>query len=402
MARILTVGAAIERAIQAATAAAASAGTSTTKAAESAASAVTSANGAANAAAQAAQAALAKADAEATAAAIRIELARGPGNVHSNYIPVDAPNIPSSTNFFTLTKVGDNVILYGGVINNNTDSSYTVFLNKLGANLSWVGGASYSGKERSQHAAAPIRMQEGSITKHRLFICGGINYNQPLATCFIIDPVANGSYILDVVNLPATRYAHTASPLVNGNVLVCGGYVGGPTSNNCIVYDFAANLWTVTQPLPLALQSHAAVTLPDGRVFVCGGKTGSNTASNRAFIYDPSISSGQMWAEVAPMPGVVPTGYEGLGDAGARYFHTATSLPNGDVLVTGGYFAYGFSECLIYSPFYNTWRTNASLPRMIYAHAAASLGDGRVIVCGGQDFQSSVTSAAYTMNPTIL
>jgi hypothetical protein len=63
---------------------------------------------------------------------------------------------------------------------------------------------------------------------------------------------------------------------------------------------------------------HRASLLPDGRVLIAGGIT--NVVTYTAEIYDPATKS------------FAPTGRM----ANARFGHTATTFPNGNVLLFGG------------------------------------------------------------------
>ncbi|MDD5656243.1 MAG: kelch repeat-containing protein, partial [Elusimicrobia bacterium] len=71
----------------------------------------------------------------------------------------------------------------------------------------------------------------------------------------------------------------------------------------------------------------------------------------------------------------------------ARASHTATLLPNGEVLVAGGFSAAGTAllTAEIYSPAYNCWRPTFSLGETRGNHTATLLKDGSVLICGGTD-----------------
>jgi hypothetical protein len=68
----------------------------------------------------------------------------------------------------------------------------------------------------------------------------------------------------------------------------------------------------------------------------------------------------------------------------ARQDHTATLLPNGNVLVTVGNSTLGSTE--IYDPVANTWSAGSSLSVGRATHAATLLHDGTVLVEGGEGF----------------
>ena len=69
----------------------------------------------------------------------------------------------------------------------------------------------------------------------------------------------------------------------------------------------------------------------------------------------------------------------------ARDVHTATLLPNGKVLVAGG-FDDGFqalSSAELYDPATGTWTATGSLGTARYRHTATLLPSGKVLVAGG-------------------
>ena len=69
----------------------------------------------------------------------------------------------------------------------------------------------------------------------------------------------------------------------------------------------------------------------------------------------------------------------------SRYGHTATLLPNGQVLVAGGgnsYIPHNTAE--LYDPDTGIWRLTGSLSRRVY-HSATLLQNGQVLVVGGTD-----------------
>src|SRR5713101_7903144 len=80
------------------------------------------------------------------------------------------------------------------------------------------------------------------------------------------------------------RYGHTATPLLDGRVLVAGGYSSGVLSST-EVYDPAIGEWANTGDITVARDSHTATPLLDGRVLVAGGYSSGVLSS--AELYDP-------------------------------------------------------------------------------------------------------------------
>ncbi len=125
---------------------------------------------------------------------------------------------------------------------------------------------------------------------------------------------------------PCRRALHAAVQLKNGKIMLIGGInASGPLTSSAL-YDPVANTWdcAIVTALPLPLRSHTATLLFDGRVLVTGGNDGGGEA-NRSYIYDPGAGAGGSWTETDPTPLLEP-----------RLDHTATLLPNGNVMISGG------------------------------------------------------------------
>ncbi len=67
------------------------------------------------------------------------------------------------------------------------------------------------------------------------------------------------------------------------------------------------------------------------------------------------------------------------------YQHTATLLPNGKVLVAGGYFdtSYVFERTFLYDPEADSWSETGAMSAGKYLHTATLLLNGKVLVTGG-------------------
>src|SRR5476651_257874 len=74
--------------------------------------------------------------------------------------------------------------------------------------------------------------------------------------------------------------------------------------------------------------------------------------------------------------------------ATARYYHTATLLPNGKVLVAGGsgvISSGSLASAELYDPASGTWTATGSLATERHFHTATLLPNGKVLVAGGFD-----------------
>jgi phosphatidylserine/phosphatidylglycerophosphate/cardiolipin synthase-like enzyme len=176
---------------------------------------------------------------------------------------------------------------------------------------------------------------------------------------------------------------HKDALLADGRVLVVGGSGLTAFMPNADIFDPAANgglgAWSATAPLTTGRSNHTATRLLDGRVLVVGGiKNGSSTGYlNSAQIFDPAANGG--------LGGWTDTGSMGK----ARKDHTATLLPDGRVLVAGGFnmtdFTMRYAE--IFDPAagggVGAWSATGPLGTGRYSHTATRLADGKVLVAGG-------------------
>ena len=76
-----------------------------------------------------------------------------------------------------------------------------------------------------------------------------------------------------------------------------------------------------------------------------------------------------------------------------RVDHTATLLPDGTVLVVGGYDEKSIASAEIYDPATNAWRRAATMSAPRSGHTATLLADGKVLVAGGWNATGFLSAA---------
>jgi hypothetical protein len=185
--------------------------------------------------------------------------------------------------------------------------------------------------------------------------------------------------------LNVARFLHTATLLDDGRVLVVGGHGDGWSRlDSAELYDPRTGMWTLTGSLGTARVWHTATLLNDGRVLVAGGDTSSGAPdfgrTGTAEIYDPAAGT---WQPTSAM-------------TTARCCHTASALPDGRVLVAGGYYDDTLATTEVFDPAAGAWSRAAGLNVPRYSHTATALLDGSVLVVGGSndgDLASTLASA---------
>jgi N-acetylneuraminic acid mutarotase len=171
---------------------------------------------------------------------------------------------------------------------------------------------------------------------------------------------------------------HTATPLLDGTVLVTGGYssvVDPLPSAGAELYDPSTRSWTPTGTMLKGRVSHTATLLRDGTVLVAGGSGGGVSLAS-AELFNPKTGT---WSSAGSM--IEP-----------RAGHTATLLTNGRVLVAGGCCQGSSGNSLasaeLYDPSTRTWRTAESMIGARMGGTGTLLLDGYVLVAGGGSISS--------------
>ena len=175
-------------------------------------------------------------------------------------------------------------------------------------------------------------------------------------------------------SLNSARTGQTATLLQNGKVLVVGGGDLSGTLASAELYDPSTGTWTATGSMITARAAHTATLLQNGEVLVAGGDANGSGGSPLASaeLYHPSTGT---WTATGSM-------------ITAREAHTATLLPNGEVLVAGGVGLFpggagSLASAELYDPSTGAWAATGSLITARDGQTATLLQNGKVLVAGG-------------------
>jgi succinyl-CoA synthetase alpha subunit len=152
-------------------------------------------------------------------------------------------------------------------------------------------------------------------------------------TAFVFNPAA-GNFVLAgqgagclVGTMGSRRYQHTATLLGSGLVLLAGGTTDGSAANavdTADLYDPAADCFAATGALKAKRFAHTATRLASGKVLLAGGTgTGGTPPLQSAELFD-----GTTFTTIAGLTQPTLTA--------ARTQATATLLNSGKVLIAGG------------------------------------------------------------------
>lgn len=217
---------------------------------------------------------------------------------------------------------------------------------------------------RVAHAA--VLLKDG-----RVLVAGGWTGDKATASAEVFDQQHRS--FSSVQAMATARMDATATPLLNGFVLVTGGAnaTNLPISH-AEVFDQTQSRFVAVGAMHEVRAHHAAVRMQDGRVLVVGGQRGRNLATNSAEIYDPATESFTLTGSMQ-LP---------------RCKHAAVLLKDGRVMVIAGSGDCDgrrrIAQTEIYDPRTGQFTAGPRLlnPRYKIIDATAVLPSGEVVVAG--------------------
>jgi hypothetical protein len=192
----------------------------------------------------------------------------------------------------------------------------------------------------------------------------------------VVRPGSDSSRLWALVAVAALLVA-----AIGGTALVASGAIELPfprslPESSAAPDQTAAPAWIATGSMVTPRSGgHSATLLAGGTVLVAGGAAGQagNDPLASAELLNPATLT---WTSIGDM-------------AQGRSGHTATLLPDGTVLISGGSDPNGHGPSLrtaeVYDPARGIWTATAEMTETRTGHTATLLPDGRVLVAGGHN-----------------
>jgi len=268
----------------------------------------------------------------------------------------------------TLLPNGAVLVTGGRDAQGNAQASAEIF---NPANMSFAPTNSMSGA-RESHTATLLR-------GGKVLVAGGEDGNVALATAEVFDP-ATGTFA-PTGSLDVARSFQTATLLKNGKVLVAGGRdAHGNVLASTELFDPVTGRFSPAQSMQSAREFHTATLLNDGRVLIAGGDDGSATLAT-AELFDPATGK---FTAAGSMES-------------ARELYTATLRADGTVLVAGGVdftsqakeraragqLLDSMATAELFDPASNKFSPTSAMTNARARHTATLLPEGEVVVIGG-------------------
>jgi hypothetical protein len=256
-----------------------------------------------------------------------------------------------------------------------------------GSNNQWLGSTEIYDPATGRSLAGPtMAVRRGDVTATRLtdgriLVAGGYDGTR-YASAEIYDPATNR--FTPTGSMMQPRSGQTATLLRDGRVLLAGGTgVDKGAVAHAELYDPRTGRFTSTGSLSGPRRKHGAALLPDGKVLIIGGSDSRDWRGRYSSteLYDPDTG------RFSPASAMANSRFK-MGDA-------TVTLRDGRVFVGGG-----STQAEVYDPKaarFSALRGSVDADR--FFSSAALLPDGGVLIAGGYSYDIEATAKAWVVEP---
>jgi hypothetical protein len=121
----------------------------------------------------------------------------------------------------------------------------------------------------------------------RVLAAGGFDGTKAVGTAELFDPGTDTFSAMADLNI--ARLVHTATLLIDGNVLITGGQIdqAGTPAGPSELFNAQAGTFTIVGSLNFPRTFHTATQLPDSTVLIAGGTDAKGNVVGSAEIFEP-------------------------------------------------------------------------------------------------------------------
>jgi N-acetylneuraminic acid mutarotase len=277
----------------------------------------------------------------------------------------------------TATLLPNGKVLVTGGANNGTKINSAELYDPSTNTWSYAASFTYA---RTAHTAALL--QNGKV----LIVDGILASSAGDPSAEIYDPATNKWAVTGAIP-KAGRDTHTETALPNGTIIVSGGGHGGAFTitvyNDTEIFNPVTSTWSAGGNLTTTRAGHTGTLLPSGKILIAGGQNTNEVALFSAELYDTTTNGSALAGSFSVV----------------RESHTASLLPDGTVLAAGGGSSNGSSSSLnsteLYDPSVDRWTYTANAMNATRQfHTATVLPSGNVLLTGGGDKNGVILQSA--------
>lgn len=287
--------------------------------------------------------------------------------------------------YHTATKLADGRVLFAGGQTPETEIAFVYNSFNITAmtqiydpsDQTWTTLSSLN-VARAYHLA--ILLNNGKI-----LVAGGVDSGgNALTSAELFDPNTS-TWTLLASTMTVARYFYSSATLLgNGTVLLAGGLDGtGTETNTTEIFNPVTSTFSAGPPMATARYGHSATLLNNGTILIAGGLANPNIATNTTEIYNAGV-----WSAGTPL-------------IAARGLMTGTKVSNGDVVIAGGSDSgVGLNTIEVYHTNNTVTTLAGTLQYLTDFHEAVLLPNGKVLVTGGYDMSTYyVVDVAQEIDP---